>query len=192
MASLALRNRFRNTCWSLCSIPSTTAGSSANSRRTLIRCVANWCSSSASTSAMTAFTSSGARSDDASTGRERLSSPLTILAARNVCRSIFSSSRVRGSSGSAPSRSICVKLEIPVSGVLTSCATPAASRPIDAIFSEICSCSSSCTRAVTSSTMTIVPAPPSAAASAARSGTADALIDQRRSGVRASRRQREA
>ena len=35
-----------------------------------------------------------------------------------------------------------MKLEIPVSGVLTSCATPAASRPSDAIFSEICSCSS--------------------------------------------------
>ena len=46
---------------------------------------------------------------------------------------------------------------MPVSGVFTSCATPAASRPIDAIFSEICSCSSSCTRAVTSSMMTIVP-----------------------------------
>ena len=60
--------------------------------------------------------------------------------------------------GSAPSSSICVKLEMPVSGVFTSCATPAASRPIDAIFSEICSCSSSCTRVEMSSTMTIVPA----------------------------------
>ena len=49
----------------------------------------------------------------------------------------LSSSRVCGSCGSAPSSSICVKLEIPVSGVLTSCATPAASKPIDAIFSEI-------------------------------------------------------
>jgi hypothetical protein len=36
---------------------------------------------------------------------------LTIFAARNVCRSIFSSRRVRGSCGSAPSSSICVKLE---------------------------------------------------------------------------------
>ena len=81
-------------------------------------------------------------------GRDRFSRPLTIFAARNVCRSIFSSRAVCGSAGSAPSSSICVKLEMPVSGVLTSCATPAASRPIDAIFSEICSCSSSRTRSV--------------------------------------------
>ena len=93
----------------------------------------------------------------AAAGRDRLSRPLTIFAARNVCRSIFSSSTVRGSSGSAPSSSICVKLEMPVSGVLTSCATPAASRPIDAIFSEICSCSSSRTRSVMSSMRRIVP-----------------------------------
>ena len=50
-----------------------------------------------------------------------------------------------------------MKLEMPVSGVFTSWATPAASRPIDAILSEICSCSSSCARAVTSSTMMTVP-----------------------------------
>ena len=49
---------------------------------------------------------------------------------------------------------------MPVSGVLTSCATPAASKPIDAIFSEICSCSSSRTRSVTSSMSKIVPAVP--------------------------------
>ena len=49
---------------------------------------------------------------------------------------------------------------MPVSGVFTSCATPAASRPIDAILSEICSCSSSCARWVTSSTMMTVPASP--------------------------------
>ena len=65
--------------------------------------------------------STTARSDDAAeAGRDRLSRPLTILAARNVWRSIFSSSRVRGSSGSALCSSICVKLEIPVSGVFTS------------------------------------------------------------------------
>ena len=51
-----------------------------------------------------------------------------------------------------------MKLEIPVSGVFTSCATPAASSPIDAIFSEICSCSSRCTRSVMSSSSRIVPA----------------------------------
>ncbi len=59
--------------------------------------------------------------------------------------------------GSARSSSIWVKLEMPVSGVFTSCATPAASRPIEAIFSEICSCSSSWTREVMSSMSTIVP-----------------------------------
>ncbi len=45
-----------------------------------------------------------------------------------------------------------------MSGVFTSWATPAASSPIEAIFSEIWSCSSSFTRAVVSSTITIVPA----------------------------------
>ena len=89
--------------------------------------------------------------------RDRLSSPLTIFAARNVCCSIFSSIRVLGSSGSALLSSICVKLEMPVSGVFTSCATPAASRPTDAILSEICSCSSRCTRSVTSSMMMMLP-----------------------------------
>ena len=125
---------------------------------------------------MTTFTSTGARSDTAAcAGRDRFNSPLTIFAARNVCRSIFSSSRVFGSCGSAPSSSICVKLEIPVSGVLTSWATPAASRPIDAIFSEICSCSSSCTRTVTSSMITIEPTVVAPAGSTARSGITAAL-----------------
>ena len=117
-----------------------------------------------------------ARSDDAAEpGRDRLSRPLTILAARNVWRSIFSRSRVRGSSGSAPCSSICVKLEMPVSGVFTSCATPAASSPIDAIFSEICSCSSSCTRAVTSCRMTTVPTVTTSSPWDARSGTTATL-----------------
>ena len=139
--------------------------------------VRNWCSSSDSTSLMTALMSTGPLSTCA--GRARFSSPLTIFAARNVCRSIFSSTFVVGSSGSAPSSSICVKLEMPVSGVLTSCATPAASRPIDAIFSEICSCSSSCTRVEMSSMMTIVPA---IAPSESRSGVVARLTSSRRGG----------
>jgi hypothetical protein len=64
---------------------------------------------------------------------------------------------------------------MPVSGVFTSWATPAASRPMEAIFSEICNCSSSCTRLVMSSTMTIVPTVLIAESSAARSGTTAAL-----------------
>ena len=70
-----------------------------------------------------------------------------------------------------------MKLEIPVSGVLTSWATPAASRPIDAIFSEICSCSSSCTLVEMSSTITIVPV---IASCASRSGVAATFTSSRR------------
>ena len=84
---------------------------------------------------------------------------------------------MRGSSGSACCSSICVKLEMPVSGVLTSCATPAASRPIDAIFSEICSCSSSCTRLEMSSMTRMVPA---IAPSESRSGVVATLTSSRR------------
>ena len=47
---------------------------------------------------------------------------------------------------------------MPVSGVLTSWATPAASSPSEAMRSETRSCSSRCARAVTSSNMTMVPA----------------------------------
>ena len=135
---------------------------------------------------MTALMSHGPLSICA--GRARFSRPLTIFAARNVCRSIFSSTLVRGSSGWAPSRSICVKLEMPVSGVLTSWATPAASRPIDAIFSEICSCSSSWTLVEMSSTMTIVPV---IASCASRSGVAATLTSSAARAV-VPRRQRHA
>ena len=120
-------------------------------------------------------------------GRARFSRLLTILAARNVWRSIFSSSLVCGSSGSDRSSSICVKLEMPVSGVLTSCATPAASRPIAAIFSDICSCSSSWARSVMSSMITIVPA--TCRPSASRSG-ATATFTSSRAAARAARRER--
>ena len=48
---------------------------------------------------------------------------------------------------------------MPVSGVFTSWATPAASRPMEAIFSECWSCSSRRTRAVTSSRIRMVPQP---------------------------------
>ena len=126
---------------------------------------------------MTELTSTGPLSTCA--GRARFSSPLTIFAARNVWRSIFSSTLVFGSSGSAPCISICAKLEMPVSGVLTSCATPAASNPIDAIFSDICSCSSSCTRVEMSSTMSIVPA---MAPSESRSGVVATFTSRRRGG----------
>ena len=141
IASRALRKRFRNTCCSLYSMPRTTGAVAASSLRTWMRPVRIWCSRSESTSLMTALTSTGPVSTCA--GRARLSRPLTIFAARNVWRSIFSSTCVFGSSGSVPCMSICTKLEMPVSGVFTSCATPAARRPMDAIFSEICSCSSS-------------------------------------------------
>ena len=72
-----------------------------------------------------------------------------------------------------------MKLEMPVSGVFTSCATPAASRPIDAIFSEIWSCSSSCTRDEMSSTITMVPA---IAPSESRSGVVATFTSSRRAG----------
>ena len=52
---------------------------------------ANWCSSSENTSVMTAFRSTSHPLADVVPGRDRFSRPLTILAARNVCRSIFSS-----------------------------------------------------------------------------------------------------
>ena len=139
--------------------------------------VRNWCSSSDSTSLTTALMSHGPLSTCA--GRARFRRPFTIFAARNVCRSIFSSTWVDGSSGCAFSSSICVKLEMPVNGVLTSCATPAASSPIDAIFSEICSCSSSCTRVEMSSTMTMLP---TTSACESRSGVAPRLTSRRRGG----------
>ena len=91
--------------------PAREAACVISSLRTWIRPVRNWCSSSASTSLITALTSTAPLSVCA--GRARLRRPLTIFAARNVCRSIFSSTFVLGSSGSAPCRSICVKLEMP-------------------------------------------------------------------------------
>ena len=91
-------------------------------------------------------------------GRARFSRLLTIFAARNVWRSIFSSSSLRGSPSSDRSSSICVKLEMPVSGVFTSWATPAASRPMAAIFSDRRSCSSRLARSVTSAMTRIQPA----------------------------------
>src|SRR6185436_6531877 len=93
----ALRNRLRKTCCSFCSMPSTATGCSLSSRRTVTRCSWNGCSSSDSTSAMTVLTSTALTSGVAVLpGRDRLSRPLTILAARNVCRSIFSSTFVLG------------------------------------------------------------------------------------------------
>ena len=47
---------------------------------------------------------------------------------------------------------------MPVSGVFTSCATPAASSPSDAMRSDTRNCSSRWARAVTSSNITMVPA----------------------------------
>ena len=138
-------------------MPTTATRAGDNSRRTTILPTVNWCSRSANTSLMALFRSSSDRSPPGVPGRESASRPLTIFAARNVWLSIFSSSFVFGSPGSAPSSSIWVKLEMPVRGVLTSCATPAASNPIDAILSEICSCSSSRTRSVTFSMIRIVP-----------------------------------
>src|SRR6478672_4652375 len=79
IASRAFRNRFRNTCWSLYSIPCTSSGVALSSFRTWMRPVRNWCSRSASTSLMTALTSTAELSVCA--GRARLSRPFTILAA---------------------------------------------------------------------------------------------------------------
>ena len=67
----AFRNRLRNTCCSLCSSPSTITGSAASSRRTLMCCSSNWCSSSDSTSLMTALRSTGATSVPPRRGRPR-------------------------------------------------------------------------------------------------------------------------
>ena len=104
IASRALRNRLRNTCCSLYSMPQHDRRRGATARAAPGCCrPSNWCSSSESTSLMTALRSTGARSVAAwPPRRDRLSRPLTIFAARNVCRSIFSSSCVCGSSGSAP------------------------------------------------------------------------------------------
>src|SRR5437762_1580555 len=124
---------------------------------------------------MTAFRSTSTGSLPGVPGRERFNSPLTIFAARNVCRSTFWSSAVFGSAGSAPSSSIWVKLEMPVSGVFTSCATPAASRPIEAIFSETCSCFSRRTRSVTSSISRIWPPPDGSSPDEFWSGTSVAF-----------------
>ena len=78
--------------------PAPPAARAASSLRTWMLPVLNWCSSSDSTSLTTALMSHGPLSTCA--GRARFSSPLTIFAARNVCRSIFSSTCVDGSSGS--------------------------------------------------------------------------------------------
>ena len=80
---------------------------------------------------------------------------------------------------------------MPVSGVLTSCATPAASRPIDAIFSEICSCSSSRTRSVMSSMSRMRPDHRRRRPMAFCSGTSVALTSSRAESACA-RRQRHA
>ena len=81
-----------------------------------------------------------------------------ILAARKVCFSIFSSSggpRVVASR-SARAASGC-RTRCRSRGVFTSWATPAASRPMEAIFSECWSCSSRRMRTVTSSRIRMVP-----------------------------------
>src|SRR5438477_431929 len=75
---------------------------------------------------------------------------LTRAEARNVCCSIFFSSLYFGSSGPTSLRRSCAYEEMPVSGVFTSCATPAARRPREARRSLSCSSRSSRTRSVTS------------------------------------------
>src|SRR6267143_1398147 len=80
-------------------------------------------------SVMILFTSTSANS--APLMREKFSRLLTISEARNVCRVIFSSRPAFCGSDCNCFESICVYEEMTASGVLTSCATPAASSPID-------------------------------------------------------------
>ncbi len=93
--------------------------------------------------------------------------------ARSVCRRIFCKSACFGSVSASMPRSICVYEETPVSGVLISCATPAARRPMEESFSRCCNCSSSRTRPVTSSRTTSTP--PCTAASARFKGASAML-----------------
>ena len=74
---------------------------------------------------------------------------------------------------------------MPVSGVLTSCATPAASRPIAAIFSDSRSCSSRFARSVMSSMTMIQPA---CAPSGVWNGAIAGVDEQRRACVAVRRR----
>ena len=89
----------------------------------------NWCSSSASVSAITLFRLISVNS--VPVVREKFSRLLTISEARNVCFVILSSSPAFCGSDCSCLASIWVYDEITASGVFTSCATPAASNPID-------------------------------------------------------------
>ena len=151
IASFALRNRFRKTCCSLPVLPKIGGRCGCNSGTTLMRAVLNWCSSSVSVSWMTRFRSTLLNSElDV---REKFSRLLTISEARKVCFVIFSSSSAFFGSPFTCFESICAYDEITASGVLTSCATPAASSPMDDSFSACESCDSSSMRSVMSSTM---------------------------------------
>ena len=85
--------------------------------------------------------------------REKLSRLFTISEARKVWRVILSSKPDCFSSPWTCLASICAYDEITASGVLTSCATPAASSPIEESFSACESCDSNSMRSVMSSTI---------------------------------------
>ena len=91
MASRALRNRFRNTCCSLCSMPRTTGGVGdellAHLDAAGLELVLEQRQHVADDDVEVAR-----RRLSTCAGRARFSRLLTIFAARNVCRSIFSSS----------------------------------------------------------------------------------------------------
>ena len=92
IASRAFRNRFRNTCCSWCSMP----GDDHRRRRQLapdldaahLRTGAR---AARTRRSITALRSTDVRSASPEPGRDSVSRPLTIFAARNVCFSIFSS-----------------------------------------------------------------------------------------------------
>ena len=65
-----------------------------------------------------------------------------MFVARSACVRTFCSNACFGSFSFSMPSSICVYDETPVKGVFTSCATPAASKPIDESFSRCCNCSS--------------------------------------------------
>ena len=155
MASKAFTARFTKTCWSLFSSPRSGGSAGSSSLRMRMCELFNWWSRRESTSPSTRLRFTIWKS--VCPWRAKLSSPLTIFEARSVCFSILVRSGRRGSFREVWSCSIWVKLEIPVSGVFTSCATPAARTPRELIFSRSCISFSIPTRSVMSSKMRMAP-----------------------------------
>ncbi len=155
-ASRALSRMLTNTCMSWPSLPRTGGSVGSRSSRIVMVFLVNWCSSRATDSRSSSLRETGPSS--VVWTRAKLSRFWTISEARKHWLSIFLSMPWWGWLWPVSSMSIWVKLLMPVSGVFTSWATPAAMRPSDESFSAWSNWVSSCTRAVMSSNTSSVPA----------------------------------